>query len=134
MGWFRHNIRVTTSFALLVLAMHFALTFGHPHGERLIIPAISIVSGPDSADSSIEALPAVYGTSHGLPIGPSKTSDSGDYCAICANIDLASSLLSPATPLLVVPHNVDAQPARVFEFEPTPSDCAGFDARGPPLT
>jgi hypothetical protein len=134
MGWFRRNIRVTTSFALLVLAMHFALTFGHPHGERLINSAISIVSGPGSADSSIEALLAVYGTSHGLPARPSKTSDPGDFCAICANIDLASSLLSPTTPLLVVPRHIDAQPARVFEFEPTPPDFTGFDARGPPLT
>jgi len=132
MGWFRRNIRVITPFALVVLAMHFALTFGHPHVERLINPAISILSGPGSAYSSVEALPAVYGTSHGLPARPSKSSD-GHYCAICANIDLASSLLSPATPLLV-PRNVDAQPARVFAFESTPPDCSGFDARGPPLT
>jgi hypothetical protein len=126
MGWFRHNIRVTTSFALLVLATHFALTFGHPHVERVINPAISILSEPGSA--------APYGTSQGVPLGPSKSSDSGDYCAICANIDLASSLLSPAMPSLVVPRNVDAQPVRVFECEPTPPDCTGFDARGPPLT
>jgi hypothetical protein len=134
MGWFRRNIRVTTSFALLVLVMHFALTFGHPHGERVINTAISILSAPGLADSSIEALPAVYGSSHGLPLGPSKSSDSGDYCAVCANIDLASSLLSPATPSIVVPRNVDAQPSRVFEFEPTPPSSTGFDARGPPLT
>jgi hypothetical protein len=131
MGWFRRNIRVTTSFALLVLAMHFALTFGHPHGARMINSPISIAG---SVVSSIEALPAVYGISHGLPAPPSKTSDPGDFCAICANIDLASSLLSPATPLLVVPRHVDAHPARVFEFEPTPPDFTGFDARGPPLT
>jgi hypothetical protein len=112
--------------------MQFALAFGHPHVERLINPAIWILSGLSSTDSSIEALPAVYGTSHGLPARPSKSSDS-HYCAICANIDLASSLLFPATPLLV-PRNVDAQPARVFEFEPRPPDCTGFDARGPPLT
>jgi hypothetical protein len=67
MGWFRRNIRVTTSFALLVLAIHFALTFGHPHVESLINRAISILSGPGSADSSIEALPPVDGTSHGPP-------------------------------------------------------------------
>jgi hypothetical protein len=132
MGWFRRNIRVTTSFALLVLAMHFALTFGHPHVESLINPAISILSGPGSADSSIEALSPVDGTSHGPPARPSKSSDS-HYCAICANIDLAGSLLFPATPLLV-PRNVGAQPARAFEFKPTPPDFTGFDARGPPLT
>lgn len=130
MGWFRRNIRVTTSFALLVLAIHFASTFGHPHMERLINPAISILSGSGSADSSIKALPAV--TSHGLPARPSKSADC-HYCAICANIDLAGSLLSPATPLLV-PRHVDAQPASVFEFELTLPDCSGFDARGPPVT
>jgi hypothetical protein len=130
MGWFRRNIRIATSFALLVLAIHFALTFGHPRVERPINPAISILFGPGSADSSIEALPAV--TSHGLPARPSKNSDR-HYCDICANIDLASSLLAPATPLLVRRH-VDAGPARVFEFEPTPRDCTKFDARGPPPT
>jgi hypothetical protein len=134
MGWLRRNIRIATSFALLVLAIHFALMFGHPLVERPINSAISSFSGPGSADSSIEALPPVDGTSHSLPVGPSKTSDPRDYCAICANIDLASSLLSPATPLLVVPRNVDVQPAKVFEFEPTPPALAGFDARGPPLT
>jgi hypothetical protein len=132
MGWLRRNIRVTTSFALLVLAMHFALTFGHPHVESLINPAVSILSGPGSADSSIEALPSIDGNSHGLPARPSKNSDS-HYCAICANIDLASSLLFPAAPLLV-PRNVGAHPARGFEFEPMPLDCTAFDARGPPLT
>jgi hypothetical protein len=130
MGWFRRNIRIATSFALLVLAIHFALTFGHPHVERPINPVISILSGPGSADSSIE--PAVYRTSRDLPARPSKGSEC-HYCAICANIDLASSLLSPATPLLVT-RNVAAQPATVFEFEPTPQECTGFDARGPPLT
>lgn len=130
MGWFRRNIRIATSFALLVLAIHFALTFGHPRVERPINPAVSILSGASSADSSIE--PAVYGTSHGLPACPSKSSEC-HYCVICANIDLVSSLFSPATPLLV-PRNVDAQPATVFEFEPTPQHCTGFDARGPPLT
>jgi hypothetical protein len=94
MGWFRRNKRVTTSFALLALAMHFTLTFGHSHVEHLINPAISMVSGPASADSSVEVLPTVSRTSHGLPARPSKSSDWDDYCALCANIDLASSLLS----------------------------------------
>jgi hypothetical protein len=67
MGWFRRNMRIATSFALLVLAIHFALTFGHPLVERPINPAISSFSGPGSADSSIEALPPVDGTSHGPP-------------------------------------------------------------------
>ena len=134
MDWFRRNRRVTTSFALLVLAMHLAFTFGHPHVERLVNPAISIGSGPGLAHSSIETWPAVYGTSQGLPAGPSKSSDSNDYCAICANIDLASSLLCPVAPLLVVPPDTDAQPERVFEFEPTRPDRTAFDARGPPPT
>jgi hypothetical protein len=123
-------MRLATSLALIALTMHFTLAFGHTHVEGLINFAISIVSGPGSADSSVGALPA----SHGLPAGPSKSSDQDDYCAICANINLASSLLTPATPLLVVLPRASAQPARVREFEPTRQGRIGFDARGPPLT
>jgi len=128
MRWFRRYIRLTTSFALFALMMHFALTFGHVHFEGLINTADAMASLAARAAPPSAALPA-------FPAGPSKTSKLRDYCAICASIQLADSLVSAAVPALTVPSSSSVtRPGRDFEFAPARPGRIAFDARGPPLT
>jgi hypothetical protein len=127
MRWFRRNIRLTRSFALFALMMHFALTFGHVHFETFINVADAAAALTGQGAPSGAALPA-------LPAGPSKNAKLRDYCAICASIQLADSLLSAATPPLTVPASFSmARPGRDFQFAPARPDRIAFDARGPPL-
>jgi hypothetical protein len=126
MRWFRRNIRLATSFALFALTMHFALTFGHVHFAGFL-NADEATTALVGAAPSTTALP-------GAPAGNSKNSKLRDYCAICASIQLADSLLAVATPPLTVPQvSGSARPGRDFEFAPARPDRIAFDARGPPL-
>jgi hypothetical protein len=128
MRWFRRNMRLATSFALFALMMHFALTFGHVHFEAFINTADATATLTGRVAPSSAALPT-------LPAGPSKNSKLRDYCAICASIQLADSLLSVAAPALTVPSfSGVARPATDFEFAPARPDRIAFDARGPPLS
>ena len=81
MGWFRSNRRIGGGLALIGLAVHLVLSFGHLHvaTENAVTMALAsterAVSAPDA--------PAQPLTHPGL----------ADSCAICANIHLAALLL-----------------------------------------
>jgi hypothetical protein len=125
MRWFRRNMRLATPFALFALMMHFALTFGHVHFAGFI-NADDATAALVGAAPSTAALPAA-------PAGSSKNSKLRDYCAICASIQLADSLLAVAAPPLIVPPaSGAARPGTDFEFAPTRPARIAFDARGPP--
>ena len=127
MGWVRPNIRIGARFALFVLALQFALSFGHVHFKALIgKPASSLLSAA-SAATPPAALP-------GVPVTPSKYPGFADHCAICANMHLAASLLPaepPSWPLPLVSR--PERPVSHNEFELTPSPRDLFHARAPPL-
>lgn len=109
MKWFRSRIKAGTRLALLALAVQFVLSFGHFHGTAaLAAPGIQAVTAPapaatllpDQAKPTTDALAASEpeqkpGQSHG---------DHHDgYCAICAVMSLAGSLLVSGPVLLLAP-------------------------------
>ena len=103
MSWFRSNRGRVTWFALFALSCQLFLSFGHIHLGRvggapiaaIANAAIAINSGDDSA---------------ALPRAPPQNNPSGfadDFCAICANIGLAGSLVIPTAPAVTPPISSD---------------------------
>lgn len=94
MAWFRTNRGVAAWLALFALACQLSLTFGHVHGRYPGTfgdgPAVSVAL--DAVDSSAGA------PSHPRPLGLPV-----DFCAVCANINLAGALLLPIIALIVAP-------------------------------
>lgn len=130
MSWFRSNRGRGTWLALFALSCQLFLSFGHIHlGKIGIAPvaatpsaAIAINSGDDSA---------------ALPRGPPQKSPSGfadDFCAICASIGLASSLVVPTAPAVTPPISSDRALSWSYAgFEPRSFEHHFFEARGPPF-
>lgn len=122
MRWVRANTRFGARLALLALALQLLLSFGHIHPEDFAF----------SSPSKVAMLSATA-----LDGGPSSDRDERaghDYCAICATISLASTLLLPepvSLPILV---------AREYKWQPSYyverlnfNLHIAFQARGPPL-
>jgi len=121
MHWFRTRLRLSSSFALFALAIQLVLTFGHVHLDGM-------------RGHSSTSIVASGGTA---PVPASKdTSDrADDYCALCALVHLAGTLL---------PANAVALPLPVVFAQWHPSSLAlrfaspalppsPFAARAPPL-
>jgi len=108
MKWFRSRIKAGTRLALFALAVQFVLSFGHFHGTAaLAAPGFDAVGAaaaaaqlPDQPKPAPNALAAdeaqqAPDQSHG---------DRHDgYCAICAVMSLAGSLIAGGPVLLLVP-------------------------------
>jgi hypothetical protein len=95
MRWLRTN-RFVAWLALFALTVQFALSFGHLHvpGSPKGTPSLLSLSiaQPSAAESDVPAKPA----------NPVKQI-AHDQCAICASIELASSLIPEAAPSLLSP-------------------------------
>ncbi len=117
MAWFRTNRGVAAWLALFALACQLSFTFGHVHIAKL---------GADSA----------AGISVQTPQSPSQKDPAGpasDFCAICANISLASTLILPILAIILAQRLF----SNVLPWSPAASVPASFDhrpfgARGPP--
>jgi hypothetical protein len=124
MGWFRSSRRIAAGLALFALACQFVLSFGHVHLGRLNGISIAWVEGVDSGGNA--------------PARPQSPQDSngplGDFCAICANIALAGTLVVPDAPVILL---VPDSSTRILLWlvaasQPAPSDHLTFSARAPP--
>ncbi len=132
MGWFRSNRGKVTWLALFALTCQLVLSFGHIHVGKIGVAgapmtanaAIAVNSGEDSA---------------GLPPAPLQAPQKkrfgfgDDYCALCASINLANSLVVPSAPTVAPPHS----PQRAATWNYAGLESAAFrhlffDARGPP--
>jgi hypothetical protein len=107
MKWFRSRIKAGTRLALLALAVQFVLSFGHFHGAAaLAAPGIHAVTVPaaalpdDNVKSAINA--PVAGEAQQAP-NQSHGDHHDGYCAICAVMSLAGSLIISGPVLLLVP-------------------------------
>ena len=108
MKWFRSNIKTGSRLALLALAVQFLMGFGHFHGV-IAQAAPAIKSGPAqsgaSATDRIAATEALGKSAR--PQQPASDRDPdqqpGDYCAICALVALASTILFATPPQLLLP-------------------------------
>src|ERR1700693_6341052 len=110
MNWFRSNRGRVAWLAFFALACQLVLGFGHVHLGKVggsIAWAVAAHAGNGSA--VVASAP-----SHRDPSGLAD-----DFCAICANISLASTLVIPASPAVVPPN---------FFVEEFPRSFAGGEA------
>jgi hypothetical protein len=124
MRWFRSNAGRDAWLALFALACQFVFTFGHVH--------LTGIGVTDTAAISAGAPSSAVGS----PTSPRQKPPSGltqDFCALCNNIGLASTLVLPAPPALILPSSF----VQGLHWMPTLLHAAArthlyFDARGPP--
>jgi hypothetical protein len=86
MNWFRKHVKTGSRLALFALAIQFALSFGHFHGE--VGPAApTLQAGSADANLAIAATLAVQGTPAEAVQQPSNhdTDRHSSDCAICAS-------------------------------------------------
>jgi hypothetical protein len=117
MKWFRSNIRHGARFALIALAVQFALSFGHFHG---------IVA---------QAAPSIQSAQQQLPASHHDSDQPNEPCAICATIALANTVLLATPPLLLLPPAAGLLCLSTdTAFVHLSSASAAFQPRGPPLS
>lgn len=107
MKWFRSRIKAGTRLALLALAVQFVLSFGHFHGAAaLAAPDTHAVTAPASvAQLPDQATPATNELAGEAQQAPDQShGDHHDgYCAICAVMSLAGTLLVSGPAILLIP-------------------------------
>jgi hypothetical protein len=123
MRWIRSKTGAITWLALFALACQLVLSFGHVH------------LGKPNAGMALAALTDVGKTTDYAPAqnapGPAGTAD--EFCAICANISLASILLIPVVLALLAPVLLTAElPWPDSDITPASIPHLLFSARGPP--
>src|ERR1700674_32857 len=128
MRWIRSNVRLGSSCALFALAIQFVLLFGHVHPADTAWRLRSLQLSALSTDVASAAVPDA-------PSAPSKPVGlTFDYCAVCAVMNLAASVIPAATPGLLVPVALGRVP---FQKIPDVSFAGSlhllFRARAPPL-
>jgi hypothetical protein len=126
MSWFRANRGGVAWLAFFALACQLLFSFGHVHLGKIDGGALGwAVAAVDDGDSSAAA-----------PQSPPKNAPTvpGDFCAICANISLASALAVLLVALFVLPLGSFARilPRPVADAEPDAFRHLPFGARGPP--
>jgi hypothetical protein len=125
MGWFRSNGGRVAWLAFFALACQFVLTFGHVHLGNVGVISTALAISSDAANGATAA-----------PSSPAQKTPTGlaqDFCAVCNNISLASTLILPIAPAAVPPISF----AQDLRWPPAAIELASrdhfhFDARGPP--
>ena len=126
MAWFRSNRGVVAWVAFFALACQLVLSFGHVHASK---------SGGGSL--AFAALETGQATADDAPWSPQKKPGgfADDFCAICASISLASTLILPILAIILTPRLfTKILPWSLAANEPTSFDHRPFGARGPPRT
>jgi hypothetical protein len=123
MRWFRLHTRPTSCLALFALALQLILSLGHAHGDK---GRFSAAAAQGLAFTNIKS-----GTA-GAPAAPAQQDNEG-FCAICASINLAGSLVLPSPPTQALPRTIDRAwvspaPARIAPA----AERLLFQARAPP--
>lgn len=116
MNWLRSKAKRLSLLALFALALQLGLSFGHCHHDI----AVASVS---AAASQLQAAPD---TDHDQDVHH-------DFCAICATMAMANTLVAAAPPSLPVPLTVTAlQTAFHAESIAPESRRSAFRSRAPP--
>jgi len=119
MKWLRSNARQLSLLALFALALQFGLSFGHFHADRALAGATAIsnhasASTPDSGHDQ---------------------DNPNDFCAICATVAMASTLVDAAPPVLPLPASTSfAEVIPAPAFHATHSRRVAFQSRAPPFS
>jgi hypothetical protein len=137
MNWFRKHVKTGSRLALFALAIQFALSFGHFHGE-VARAAPAIQAGLNDADLAIAAtLAAPQAPSEAAQQQPSSpdTDQHTTDCAICAVLSLANNFLFATPPLLELPQAVELLHLTTgAEFAHLGSLHPAFQSRAPPVS
>ena len=137
MKWFRNNIKTGSRLALFALAIQFALSFGHFHGEVARAAPAAIEAGLADADLAIAATLATPQAPSEAAQQPSNhdTDQQGSDCAICAVLSLANNFLFATPPLLELPQAVELLHLTTgAEFTHLGSLHPAFRSRAPPVS
>ena len=120
MQWLRSRLRVGSWVALFALAVQLVLTFGHVHLDGR------------SGNSSVRIETAAGAVA---PAGHDGSKAADDYCAACALIHLAGTLVPAAAVALPLPLVFGQlhRPHVALRFALPASPPASFAARAPPL-
>ena len=124
MRWFRSNRGVVAWLAFFALACQLVLSFGHIHVSKFdsgSLMSAAVETGDTAAD--------------GPPSSPQKNPIglAGDFCAICASINLAGTLILPTLAIILAPRLFsEILPWSLTASEPASFDHRPFSARGPP--
>jgi Protein of unknown function (DUF2946) len=135
-NWFRKHLKHGSRLALFALAIQFALSFGHFHGE-ITRAAPALQAGLADADLAITATLAVQGASSEAVQQPSNhdTDRHSSDCAICAVLSLANNFLFAAPPLLELPQAGELLHLTTgAEFAHLGSLHPAFQSRAPPVS
>lgn len=123
--WFRSNGGKIAWVAFFALACHFALTFGHVHFANAGIVSTASVGSVDASTQPGGTPPPSTGR---LPRELAR-----DFCAVCSNVTLASTLVLPVSPAAGPPVFATRDLRRPEAVvEPASRDHFHFSARGPP--
>jgi hypothetical protein len=124
MGWFRSNRSLVTWLAFFALACQLLLSFGHVHLGKFGGGAAEWAAA-QTGDASTSVSPLL----------PQKnpTGLAGDFCAICANINLVGSVVLPILAIILIPGLF----TEILRWSLAASEPASFHhlpvrARGPP--
>jgi hypothetical protein len=110
--------------AFFALACQLLLSFGHVHVGKFSGGSAAWAAA-ESADASADVPPS---SPQQKPTGLA-----GDFCAICANISLANTLVLPILAFILAPRLfTEILPWSVAASEPASFDHLSFSARGPP--
>ncbi|KWV56452.1 hypothetical protein AS156_04360 [Bradyrhizobium macuxiense] len=140
MKWFRRHIRTGSRLALFALAVQFVLSFGHFHPLAAAEAAPAVQTGLSQLDFAYigtSATPdlAIEVVQKQPPAHHDKDQQPSDYCAICAVISMAGSVLVAAPPVLLLPEAVEfLRRTTDAEFLHLKSAPAAFRSRAPPLS
>ncbi|BAM91575.1 hypothetical protein S58_55980 [Bradyrhizobium oligotrophicum S58] len=122
MSWFRANIKDGSRLALFALLLQFALAFGHVHWlaaqpqDAAGVTAQQLSTRSSPADQDGDQQPAA------------------DYCAICAVMAMAQSLLLSPAPVLTLPDAVAFRlPDAIAVTMAAVAVSTAFQPRAPPL-
>ncbi len=133
MGWFRTKQVAVAWLALFALACQLVLSYGHIHTSPFNSGKFGF--GDVGAGSVTLALVADGVQSSADPSAPPQKSPRSllDFCAICASISLAGTLLVPESPVIAaLTPSIQILPWSLAAVEPASFDHLLFDARGPP--
>jgi len=136
MNWFRKHVKTGSRLALFALAIQFALSFGHFHGE-VARAAPALRSGLADTDLAIAAaLAAQEAPSEAAPQPSNHDTDrNASDCAICAVLSLANNFLFATPPLLELPQAVELLHLTTgAEFTHLGSLHPAFQSRAPPVS
>jgi hypothetical protein len=124
MGWFRSNRGVVAWLAFFALACQLVLSFGHVHAGQFGVGSTAW-SATEVGDAAADLSPS--------PPQKNPTGLAGDFCAICASINLAGTLILPILAIILRPRLfTEILPWSLAASEPTSFDHCPFSARGPP--